>query len=50
MLTGIFTKDVIIERYADDDFAKSVAQLNLGFALKFLQKKKTAKSFGCLFV
>ena len=33
-LTGIYTKDVVIERYADEDFARSVSQLNLAFANK----------------
>lgn len=35
-LTGIYTDKVIIEKYTDDDFNKSVAQLNLAFANKLI--------------
>lgn len=33
-LNGIFTTDVVIEKYVEEDFEKSVGQLNLGFGKK----------------
>lgn len=33
-LLGIYTKEVVIERYLDEDFERSVGQINLGLANK----------------
>ena len=35
-LTGLYDKDVIIERYTIEDFDKSVSQLNLAFSKKLV--------------
>lgn len=42
-LTGIYTDEVIIEKYSDEDFNKSVAQLNLAFANKRILIDKSCR-------
>lgn len=42
-LTGIYTDKVIIEKYSEDDFGQSVAQLNLAFANKKILIDKNCK-------
>ena len=42
-LTGIYTKDVIVEKYSEEDFDKSVSQLNLAFANKLILIDESCK-------
>jgi len=42
-LSGMYTKDVVIEKYVDEDFEKSVAQLNMAFANKTVLIDKQCK-------
>lgn len=40
---GLYTKDVIVERYVTDDFEKSVAALNLAFGNNVIQIDRSCK-------